>query len=123
VIFGQLFVNARDAARDVSRKLVDSVLSMGGTRLDLLRHVIVPAALPALISSLRVALGTSIAILFLSETFAAESGLGWFIVDSWSRVDYPDMYAAIIALSAFSLLLFGLLDLLERRVCRWRDSD
>ncbi len=123
VIFGQLFVNARDAARDVPPKLVDSVLSMGATRLDLLRHVIFPATMPALLSSMRVALGTSFAVLFLSETFASESGLGWFIVDAWSRVDYPDMYAAIVTLSAFALSVFWLIDVLERRACAWRDVD
>lgn len=123
VIFGQLFVNARDAAKDVPERLIDSVRSLGGSGADILRHVVLPASLPSLLSSLRVALGTSIAVLFLSETFASESGLGWYIVDAWSRVDYPDMYAAIIVLSAFALVIFGLIDAAERVACRWRDRD
>jgi NitT/TauT family transport system permease protein len=122
IIFGQLVVSARDAARAVPPALLDSVRSLGATRADLLRHVIVPAALPSLLSALRVALGTSIAVLFLAESFAAESGLGWYIVDSWTRVDYPDMYAAIVALSVFGLLCYVIIDLLEAILCRWREK-
>ncbi|HET7839875.1 MAG TPA: ABC transporter permease subunit, partial [Rectinemataceae bacterium] len=99
IIFGQMLVSGRDAAKAVPPALVDSIRSLGAGRWELLRHVVLPAALPALLSALRVCLGTAIAVLFLAETFASETGLGWYIVDAWTRVDYPDMYAAIVALS------------------------
>jgi NitT/TauT family transport system permease protein len=41
-------------------------------------------------------------------------------MDAWSRVNYPDMYAAILALGAFGLVCFGLLDALEWLACRWK---
>jgi len=122
IVFGQLFVSARDAARAVGPDLVDSVRSLGAGRLAIVRHVVFPASLPALFSSLRVALGTSIAVLFLAETFASESGLGWYIVDAWTRVDYPDMYAAMLALALFGLGCFAALDAAERAACRWTDT-
>jgi len=123
IIFGQILVAARDAARAVPPALLDSVRSLGAGRLGLLRHVVFPAALPALLTALRVGLGTAIAVLFLAETFATESGLGWYIIDAWSRVDYVDMYAAIAALSAFGFLSFLLVDAAEAFFCRWRRTD
>ena len=122
VIFGQLFVGARDSAKAIPPSLMDTVKSLGGGIGAALRHAVLPATLPALLSSLRVSLGTAIAVLFLSETFASVEGLGWYIMDSWSRVDYPDMYAAITALSALGLGLYVALDLAEAYLLRWRET-
>lgn len=123
IIFGQILVAARDAARAVDESAMRAVEALGATRLDLLRHVVFPAALPSLLTALRVGLGTAIAVLFLAETFATQSGLGYYIMDAWARVDYPDMYAAILALALFGLLVYGAIDLLEARLCRWRRRD
>jgi NitT/TauT family transport system permease protein len=123
IIFGQILVSARDAARAVPEAMIDTMRSMKASRLDIARHVVVPASLPALLSALRVGLGTAVAVLFIAETFASETGLGWYIVDAWTRVDYPDMYAAIIALSLFGLGCYLAVDAAEALLCRWRDSD
>jgi ABC-type nitrate/sulfonate/bicarbonate transport system ATPase subunit/ABC-type nitrate/sulfonate/bicarbonate transport system permease component len=122
VIFGQLFVGARDSAKAIAPSLIDTVKSLGGKTGATLRHAILPATLPALISSLRISLGTAIAVLFLSETFASINGLGWYIMDSWSRVDYPDMYASIMALSALGLGLYIALDAAQAILLRWRET-
>ena len=70
-------------------------------------------------SSLRLTLGTAFAVLFLAETFATQTGIGWYIMDSWSRISYTRMYAGIMALSLAGLLFFAVLDLLQRLFCRW----
>jgi len=123
VIFGQLFVGGRDSAKAISSSLIDTVRSLGVRGGGILRYAILPATLPSLLSSLRISLGTAIAVLFQSETFASMDGLGWYIMDSWSRVDYPDMYAAIIALSLVGLILYLALDALEILALRWRETD
>ncbi len=123
VIFGQFFVSARDAARGIPPPLVESVYSLGKRRGAVLRHVVLPGTLPELFSAVRVSLGTAIAVLFLSETFASMDGLGWLIMDAWSRVEYREMYAAIVTLSLFGLGLFVAADALEAWICRWRHAD
>ena len=123
IIFGQLLVSARDAARAVPPALVDTLRAMGASKLDLVRHAVFPFALPSLLSALRIGLGTAVAVLFMAETFASETGLGWYIVDAWTRVDYPDMYAAIIALALFGLGCYLAVDVAEAVLCRWRDVD
>jgi NitT/TauT family transport system permease protein len=123
IIFGQLLVSARDAAKAVPDALVESMRSLGASPAAVARHVVFPSALPALLSALRVSLGTSIAVLFMAESFASETGLGWYIVDAWTRVDYPDMYAAILALAFFGLACYLAVDAAEAALCRWRDLD
>ena len=119
IIFSQILVAARDSARRIPAELVDSVRSLGGGRAALVAHVIVPATLPDMITSVRVSLGTAVAVLFMAETFATDTGLGWLIVDAWSRVAYAEMYAAIAALGIVGLCLFALVDAAERVLCPW----
>ena len=120
IVFSQILVSARDSARRVPEQLMDSVRSLGASRLDLALRVVVPSALPDLLTSLRVSLGTAVAVLFLAETFATERGLGYMIVDAWARVAYPEMYAAIMALSFLGLGFFIAIDLAERMLCPWK---
>jgi len=63
IVFSQILVSARDSARRVPRQLIDSVRSLGASKLELAALVVVPAALPDLLTSLRVSLGTAVAVL------------------------------------------------------------
>lgn len=120
IVFFQFYLNIRDECAGISRRYFDSLTSLGGTEVDVFRHIILPALLPRIFSSLRMTLGTAIAVLFLAETFATRKGIGWYIMDAWSRIAYVEMYAGITALSLTGLLLFILLDLAEHLSCRWK---
>jgi len=59
-------------------------------------------------------------VLFFAETFATTAGLGYYIiVDSWGRLAYADMYAGVVAMSLLGLLLYFLVDRLERWLAPW----
>ena len=119
IIFSQMLVTIRDSAMQIANEHMDVVRSLGGKTTALLRHVIIPAVLPGFFTGFRVSLGTAVAVLFFAETFASESGLGYLIVDAWTRIAYTEMYAAILALSILALALFILTDLLEHILCPW----
>lgn len=100
--------------------MVQSVRSLGAGRLELLRYVYLPACLPAILTALRVSTGTAVAVLFLAETFATQSGLAYYItVEAWGRMAYPEMYAGVIAMALLGLVTYVFLDRLERRACEW----
>jgi len=120
VVFFQFYLNLRDETAGISRQYFDSLTSLGGRKTDELRHIIIPALMPRIFSSLRMTLGTAIAILFLAETFATRKGIGWYIMDAWSRIAYAEMYAGILALSLMGFLLFLILDISESHFCRWK---
>ncbi|HEX2924344.1 MAG TPA: ABC transporter permease [Chloroflexota bacterium] len=120
ILFFQILVVVRDACLGVRPELVQSVRSLGAGRLELLRYVYLPACLPSVLTALRVSTGTAVAVLFLAETFATQSGLAYYImVEAWGRMAYPEMYAGVIAMAALGLTTYILLDRLERRACEW----
>ena len=86
---------------------------------EIFREILWPASLPKFLTAVRVAMATAISVLFFTETFGTQYGIGYFIMDAWLRVNYLDMYAGIIVLSGIGLLLFGLLDFVEYQTCRW----
>jgi len=122
IVFFQILVTARDAAKAVPEASVLSVRSLGATRSQIARHVVVPAALPEIFTALRIGTGTAIAVLFLAESIAGTNGVGWYIVDAWGRIDYPSMFAGIIAMALLGVVLYEGLDLVEARVTRWRSA-
>jgi len=119
IVFSQLAVAARDGARRLPAGLLDQMRTLGARRRDLWVDAVVPGVMPELFSALRIALGTSVAVLFFAESFAAESGVGWFIVDAWGRVAYTDMDAGIVALALLGVAYLGLIDVAERWLCPW----
>ena len=119
-IFFQVVVVMRDAALAIPEATVLSVRSLGATRAQIWRHVVLPATLPDLFTTLRVSSGIAIAILFFAESIAGSTGLGYFIMESWGMVNYPRMFAGIIALAALGVVVYVLFDVLERRACAWR---
>jgi ABC-type nitrate/sulfonate/bicarbonate transport system permease component len=87
ILFFQVLVVVRDASNAVRPELVHSVRSLGARRRHLLRYVYFPACLPAILTALRVSVGTAMAVLFFVESFGTTSGLGFYIiVESWGRM-------------------------------------
>jgi NitT/TauT family transport system permease protein len=119
IVFFQILVSTRDAARAIGEEEVLSVRAMGGRGTDILRFVIIPSILPSVITSLRIAIGTCVAVLFFTESFATEEGLGYLIIDAWSKFDYVLMYNGIILMGTLGLCLYVVLSYLERRFCPW----
>lgn len=123
ILFFQMLVVVRDQAAQLRPELIASVRSMGAGRRALFRFVYLPACVPAVITALRVSIGTAIAVLFIAETYATSSGLGYYIViESWGALRYPQMYAGVLAMSLLGLALYYAVDWLDRRLCPWREA-
>lgn len=119
VIFFQILVTTRDAAKGIHQNYLYSLQTLGATRLQLYLHVILPASLPKILTALRISIGTAVAILFFVESFATTRGLGYIIMDSWGRADYVSLYSGITGMALLGFSLYLLLDFLERRLCPW----
>jgi NitT/TauT family transport system permease protein len=118
ILFFQVLVVVRDDAGNLRPELIYSVRSLGAGRRALFRFVYLPATLPAVLTALRISVGTAVAVLFFAESFATQSGLGYYIiVETWSRLAYAEMYAGVVAMSLLGLGLYFVIDGLERRLC------
>lgn len=120
ILFFQILVVVRDQASSLRPELISSVRSLGAGRRALFRFVYLPACMPAVLTSLRVSIGTAIAVLFFAESFATTSGLGYYIiVETWGRLAYPQMYAGVVAMSILGLFLYLVVDRMEQHLCPW----
>jgi NitT/TauT family transport system permease protein len=120
IIFFQILVVVRDEASTLRPELILSVRSLGAGRRALFRYVYVPACLPAILTALRVSVGTAIAVLFIAEQSLTTYGLGYYIVvETYQVLRYTEMYAGIVAMGLLGILLFFLLYTLELRVNRY----
>ena len=122
IIVFQVVVAVRDAVAAIPPETYAPLRVLGATFAQIVRHIIVPASLPKFITAVRVAMATAISVLFFTETFGTQYGIGYYIMDAWLRVNYLDMYAGITVLSTMGLLLFILLDWTERRLCAWNQQ-
>ena len=119
IIIFQIIVAARDGVKEIPKELFYSVMSLGLSKIQIYRHLILPSALPKIITALRISVGVSISVLFFGENFATTYGIGYFIMNSWMMVNYTEMFSGILGLSIMGYLIFKLIDILEDKLCRW----
>ena len=120
IVFYQILVTTRDAARGIDPGLIMSVKSLGAGNWHLYFHVYFLGCLPEILTALRVALGTSIAVLFIAEAYATQEGLGYFIMDSMGRFNYSRMFAGIIGMGLLGFFMYIMIDLFEKVFCKWK---
>jgi NitT/TauT family transport system permease protein len=119
IIIFPILLAARDGVKEISVQLFDSVKSLGLNEGQIFTNLVIPAVMPKIISALRISIGISISALFFSENFATTYGLGYFIMNAWTMVRYIEMFAGILAISLMGLIIFKLIDLLEKKLCPW----
>jgi ABC-type nitrate/sulfonate/bicarbonate transport system permease component len=121
ILFFQILVLVRDQAASLRPELIQSVRSLGAGRRALFRFVYLPASLPAVLTALRLSVGTAVAVLYVAELYATQRGLGYYIYLNGSTLfNYPAMYAGIVAMSILGLGLYFSVDWLEKRLCKWQ---
>jgi ABC-type nitrate/sulfonate/bicarbonate transport system permease component len=115
ILFFQILVLVRDSAAALRPELIQSVRSLGAGRRALFRFVYLPASLPAILTALRQSVGTAVAVLYVAELYATTKGLGYYIyLNGSTLLNYPAMYAGIIAMSLLGLGLYFSVDWLEK---------
>jgi ABC-type nitrate/sulfonate/bicarbonate transport system permease component len=120
VLFFQILVLVRDQAAALRPELIQSVRSLGAGRRALFRFVFLPASIPAILTALRQSVGTAVAILYVTESFATRQGLGYYIsLNATTLANYPAMYAGIVAMSLLGLGLYFSVDWLEKKLAPW----
>lgn len=120
IIVFQVIIAVRDAVLNIPEETYNPIRSLGASKLQIFRYITLPAILPAMLTNLRLSIGTALSILFFAEGYGTQYGIGYYILDAWTRIDYIGMYAGIIAISLFGFVLFVLTDMLEEAVCKWK---
>lgn len=120
ILVFQIIVAVRDAALNIPYETYNPIRSLGASKLQIFSHITLPAILPELLTTLRLSIGTALSILFFAEGYGTKYGIGYYILDSWSRISYLEMYTGIIILGLLGFVLFMLIDILEESLFKWK---
>jgi ABC-type nitrate/sulfonate/bicarbonate transport system permease component len=119
-VFFLVAINTMAGVRDIDPVFLQAGRNYGAHGLKLLRHVIIPAALPIIFAGLRLALGTALVVIIAVEFLRAKQGVGFITYYYW-QVLLPDkMYAALFVVMALGALLTFLLQWIERKAMPWQ---
>ena len=120
--FFQVYLGVVSGLRGVDGRLVEFGRVHGFTRGMLLRHVMLPAALPSVLTGLRSGLGLAWMFMVAAELIAASNGLGYLLTDGRETGRADLVLAAILLLALLGHLSDGAMRALERRLLAWRDA-
>ncbi|MBW4081085.1 ABC transporter permease [Paenibacillus sp. S150] len=120
ILLFQVIISVRDGVKAIPESTYDVLTSIGASPGQKFWNVTLPGALSVILSTIRISLGTAISVLFFTEIYGTEHGMGFFIMDAWLRLDYPEMYAGIILFSLVGFVLFLLVDVLDYKFMKWR---
>jgi putative hydroxymethylpyrimidine transport system permease protein len=113
-----------DGLRRTEPGWLDLAQTMGASRLAVLRHIRLPAALPGFASGLRIGVAVAPIGAVIGEWVGARAGLGHLMLYANARAEAPRLFAALIVLAAIGVLLYLLADRLLGRAVYWvRESD
>jgi NitT/TauT family transport system permease protein/taurine transport system permease protein len=94
-----MFFNTMLGVRGISRVLEQSVLTMGGSRWDVIRHVYLPGAMPSMITGMRMSMGFGWRALIAAEMIGGDSGLGFMIFTSAEEFKIEEVFLGVIIIS------------------------
>lgn len=112
-------IAARDGVRNIPPERLRMAESLGASRAQVFRHVVLPSALPEVLTGARLALGIVYGTLIASEIIAGSNGIGWMILDAgrFLRSDYA--FVGILLIGLTGIAIDRLLLAIERRAVHW----
>lgn len=126
VSYGALFpilINTVHGVRSIDNSLFRAARALGASERQIFYLVILPAAVPSVVTGLRLGAGMAIFVLVAAELLGSSSGLGWFIMDAREHFFTDQIMVGIVALGLLGYLINRTLLLIEQRILRWRPAQ
>ena len=115
-----MYVNTFAGIRGVDSKLGELGQVLGLRRTEMIRHIVLPGALPAALTGLQLSVVFSMIALVVGEQINATSGLGFMITQAEQFLDNSVIMVALIVYAILAVLANGAVRLLERKTLAWR---
>jgi sulfonate transport system permease protein len=122
-VFFLVFLNTAAGVREVDRGLVDAVRLMGGSRWQVIRKVVLPSSMTGVLTGLKVAVPYALIGAVIGELVASNRGLGYLINDAAAQFDTAGVFATLVVLSVIAGLLNIVVNLIGKRVNRWKPVE
>jgi NitT/TauT family transport system permease protein len=123
-VFFIVFFNTVAGVRNVDPDLINAVWLMGGSAREILFKVIVPHALSAALTGVRIAIPYALIGAIVGELIASNRGIGYLVSSAASQFDTAGVFAALIVLTILATVLNSLVNVVDRQTSRWKvDAD
>lgn len=116
-------INTFTGVRNLSQSVVDVGHAFAASERQIFWKIVLPAALPFIMTGLRLAVGRAILAMIVAEFFTAISGLGGMIVKYANFFQTPKLFVPIIVVSLLGVCAVELVKLIERRLAPWKESE
>lgn len=123
LVFFIVFFNVYQGVKEVSPVVLNNTIMLGANRRQLLRHVYLPSATSWVFSSLHTAVGMAFVGAVVGEYLGSAKGVGYLIQQAEGAFDINTVFAGILVLTAFALVLDFAVGRVERRLLVWRPSQ
>jgi ABC-type nitrate/sulfonate/bicarbonate transport system permease component len=123
VFLGSVFpilINTAAGISTVDADLIRVARSLGAADLQIFRTVAMPAAVPYIVSGLRLAMGQALVVVVAAEMLISSAGIGYFVVQASSQFRVDDLFFGIVLVSLFGIAVNTLLRRAERSFDAWR---
>jgi NitT/TauT family transport system permease protein len=117
--FFPMVINTYQGVKSVDPKLIEVGRAFRCSERQLWANIVIPAALPFIVTGLRLALGRALIGMVLADLYTAISGIGYLIVRTASTYQVDKMFVPIVTLGLIGVTLTALLRLAEKRVAPW----
>lgn len=121
--FAPAYISCVSAVIKIREDYINSAFTVGASRFQVIVHVIFPACLPDIFTGLRTSLGVAYTTLVSAEMVAANSGIGWMVLDASRYLRSDIIFLGIIVMGITGILLDRGIQLIERRVVPWKGKE
>jgi taurine transport system permease protein len=119
-VLAPVALSARAGVKSAAPEQIQAALSMGASRSQLVRHVILPAALPEILVGLRIGMGVGWTTLVAAEMVAADAGLGKMVYNASNFLRTDVVVLGIITIGVIAYAFEMLMRVIERRAVPWK---
>ena len=122
-MFAPIVLSAQAGVRSVSQERVNAALSLGATRFQLLREIVLPSALPEILTGIRISLGVGWGTLVAAELIAATRGIGYLIMSASQFLATDVVFVGIGIIAACAFAFTFAMRLLEAWLVPWKGQN
>jgi NitT/TauT family transport system permease protein len=119
VSFFPIAVNVATGLATIEPEMLDVMRSLGATKSKILRKVGLPRSMPYFFASLKIAITLAFVGTIISETVAANAGIGYLMMAATANFDTPLVFAGLIVISVMGIVMYALFAMIEQRMTFW----
>lgn len=119
IAFFPIVVNVATGLATIEPEMEDVLRALGAKKLDIMLKVGIPRSMPFFFGSLKVAITLAFVGSVISETVAANSGIGHMMLAAQSQFNVPLVWAGLVALAVLGIVMYVLMAWLEMRMTGW----